>query len=382
MHLPSDRLPRPLSSCLAPAGGVVLPVQRSIARDVALAEEDGSEVDAVELGVGGSAGESKDRRHEIPRRDHLLGHGVRRDRTRLGHDQRNADAPLVQIALVAAETAGAFEERGVVAPQLERRSIVARQNDDGLLENPFTRERVDEASDVPVEPGHHRRVGRPRRLVRKVALPPLVRRLFPTTPIRIERVIRHLQREVRDRRGIHEEEGTISVRRDERLAPLDHRIGRVDCAGESTRIPVEKQFVAILDEVGRIEVVGVPLAQIPDEPVEAVIARKTPGPRTAQSPLACEIGRIAPALQRRREGLRSDRHARLSAPPRIVRIRHGPRVKHLGRGILGIAGQIRRFEIVSDGGPPGMSAGQQDAPTGRAHGRSRIGVFEEHPTRP
>src|SRR6185503_20063710 len=112
-------------------------------------EEQRREVEAVDRPVGGNlgAGELEDRRQQINRAGDVARDGSRGDLSGPPEDAGLAHAALPRTALPFAEQ----PRRAAVLVLDEPGAIVAREDDERLLLEPFGTERLQHPADAPVE---------------------------------------------------------------------------------------------------------------------------------------------------------------------------------------------------------------------------------------
>ena len=288
------------------------------------------------------------------------------------HDRRHADAALVERALQPAQRARRAEELRVrAADAVVGRAVVRREDDDRPLVEAQLADEVEDAPDLPVHARDHRRVGGPRRRVREVAVVAAVRRVGPEAPVLGERVLGHLESEVRHRRREKEEEGPVLVVANEGPGALGDEVGSVGLPGvpgvaprigrvgavrqllvDRERRVVEREPPIVVVEVRRVVVVRVALAVVAEEVVEALPQRVALGAGRAEPPLPHGGGRVALGLQE------------LGDRDRRRRQRHLP---------LGL-----QLAVVPDGRVPRVLPGQEDAARGRADGVPRVVLREAH----
>ncbi len=151
--------------------------------------------------------------HELRERSHVVReprHVIRNFRpagARPGHHAISGTRipAFPELRLSAPQAAGAVEELVVHSSDPRRPVVTREQNDSPLVEAEFDQQ-VEDASDLAIHPGDHRRVGRERLRLRQVASVSRVRCLRKLAPILGHGRIRDLQGEVRNRKRNVEEE--------------------------------------------------------------------------------------------------------------------------------------------------------------------------------
>ena len=314
------------------------------------------------------------RRQPVLETRHAIAGRAGRDAALPAHDRRHAQAALVERALPAAKGPRRAEEGGVGAADVEGRAVVRGEDDDRALLEPELGEEIEDPPDLAVEARHHRSVRRPRRRVRQVLLVAEVRRFGEAAAVRGERVLGHLQREVRHGRRQEDEERPRAVHADEVAAARPDDVGRVDVAREGSvarwveRIGARSQLLvrralgvaehdapAVVVEVGRVVAVRLALAVVAEEVVEALLQRVALRPGRPEPPLAHRAGRVAERLQ--------------DLGNRQLRARQRPLPFRL------------KLAVVADRGVSGMPSRQQHPARGRADGVARVVLREAHAAR-
>ena len=134
---------------------------------------------------------------------------ARLDPARPAGEEGRADAPFVEVFLVAAEVAIAAEELRIGAAERKDRAIIAGENHQRLVVEAEFLEQGHEPADVAVHAGDHRGISGAWRGVIGVVVGICERRLGPLAAVFRERVFGHLEREVRDGEGEVEEERIV-----------------------------------------------------------------------------------------------------------------------------------------------------------------------------
>ena len=223
----------------------------------------------------------------------------------------------MERAFEPAESAGGVEELRVHAADIVRGAVVAREDDERVVGHAGFLERGHEPADVLVEAGDHRGVGRERGAVRYVGTfggggEGLV--LGELAFVGLQVLGGQLERDVRQGGREVEEERALSVGGDECFGAGDEAFGREVLAGEggvSLRVlrvgarreasmtrhalfaVVERHFLAVLPDGGRVVAVRDPLARQAEEFVEPLDVGPTGGIVTAETPFAERPGHVA-----------------------------------------------------------------------------------------
>src|SRR5262249_50791177 len=117
-----------------------------------------------------------------------------------------------QAALETAQrTVRAEEDRIRPADTSMCRPVVAREDDDRVLVQLQLAQKVENAADAAIQARHHRGVGGAGMRMRQVALATLVRRIVPQALVLLQRILRHLEGDVRDGERKIQEEGPVLV---------------------------------------------------------------------------------------------------------------------------------------------------------------------------
>ena len=316
-------------------------VQEAIGRRCRLALEGRRQAHAVATGgdLVVQAGQVEERRHPVLEASGRGERLARRDSAGPRDRRRHPQASLVGRTLPLPKVAVAPEPVGIeAATSGERRPVVTREHEDRVVGQPQFLEQRDDPAHLPVHPRDHRRVGRKR---------PATGHVAPATEIGLLRaevclivgqrglIGRHLEREVGHRGGHVEEERPRRVTADEGELLGGDQVGRILLAGELRegcvvsrrrgrhRAPaghllvagegciLEPDLVAVAPEMAGIEGVGLPLAVVAVEPVEAAGHRIRHAPRRAQPPLAEATGGVASVVEDLRERERAGRHGEL-----------------------------------------------------------------------
>jgi hypothetical protein len=174
--------------------------------------------------------------------------------------------------------------------------VIAREHDDGVLVEAELLDLVKDAADAAVHARGHCGVGGPRVPAGQVAVLAPVRWVVPLAQVLRERVLRHLQRHVRDGEGHVQEERPVLVVLDELEGLGLEQVVRVLPAPECT-VVVQPLAPIVAPQVSRIMVVGVALAVEAVEQIEPLLARIALGAGTTQPPLADGGGGVALLLE-------------------------------------------------------------------------------------
>ena len=278
-------------------------------------------------------------------------------------EQRHADAPFVEVALVAAQRAVAVEEVGVGAP-FQMGPVVAGEEDDGIIEQPLFAEFGHQLAHVAVQPRDHRRKGRPRVLLRAVAAPaeggarvdaPVGGLLEAAPQAEDGAVFGDNQLGVGDGRGVEEQEGLVG----RALVEEAQRLGVNQVGGVASRsvggLPVvARQLDArrVAPQVVGVVAVGQQLAVVAVEAVDALVGRVARRADEAQPPLAEDARRVARLLEDAKE---------LGGA--------------VGERVLPFGGQL---DVAAHGGMARVGAGKQARARRSADGRARVALCEAH----
>lgn len=247
------------------------------------------------------------------------------------------DPALVEVALVATESAAGIEEVRVVAgAAFLVRTVVPGEEHQRVPSQPELAQPVDDLADLRVQQGDLGRV--PFGAVG----PRLVLVRFPAG----NRV-----RRVRQRRVEEEQERFVLVPFDEVQGPPDEQLGRV----RDVRTVVLRVVhpIAVLEQVRRVIVVRVRVGDVPEELVEAALVRmaRLSGLFRAEAPLPEARRTVAGGTQRLRE-----------------------------RHVLGRQRRLRQVtgRVLSHRAVAAVQAGEQHAPGRRADRPARVAVGEPH----
>ena len=279
------------------------------ARLLFLTEERGSDADAVNALGHSATGEIEQGGQPVLKPGAIMVDAASLHFARPLDNERHADAALVKRALEAAQRFHALEEI-VVHLQLEvRGAIVGGENNDGVfLEAEFFDE-VEHVADVAVHARDHRGVcgagGEVRRVA--VALAASEWRVIPfLREVRLEFIVGHVQRDMRNDGGVIKKERLGLVLADERERLLVDAIRRVVLPLEdivaarilgvgtfrqrgmagNRRLVFQHEFLFVAPKVRRVIAVGNALAIVTEKSVEALMNRITRRARPAKTPLA------------------------------------------------------------------------------------------------
>jgi len=121
-----------------------------------------------------------------------------------------------QRAFAVAQTARRVEEPGIRAGQplmrAVERAVVTGEDEEGVLVKAQLLRQRHQAADLEVQARYHGGVGGLRLEVRDVAFAARIGRIIPKADILLERIVRHLEREVRHRGRPVKEERPVLVR--------------------------------------------------------------------------------------------------------------------------------------------------------------------------
>ena len=230
-------------------------------------------------------------------------------------NQRHTDTTLVKRSLESSQRLDAGEEVIIDLAFQMCGAVVGGEDDDRVVGQVEFLEQVEDAADVGVEPGDHRRISGPGSEVRGVTATFQLgeRRVLPLQgQVGFQGLVGHVQRQVRNHRGVIEEEGAILVLFDESQglcsnpvrgvvlsleAAVVARVGGIGILGKpgvatNRRIVFQCDTLVVVPEVGRVIAVGVPLAVVAEETVKTLLQWSAFGSGGAEPPLAEGPGRI------------------------------------------------------------------------------------------
>ena len=169
------------------------------------------------------------------------------------HDSGCPDAAFVKRALAIAQTHGGVEKCGIGSCQAGvgsvEGSIVRGEDKERVFIQPQFIDQLHEPADFAIHARDHRGVGCTRGEVRQIAFAALVRRVFPETLILAQRVVRHLQGQMWNRRGPVEEEWPVLVVPGKTQCLFGDQIGRVLRALKTFVAPGFRRVFAGLERV-------------------------------------------------------------------------------------------------------------------------------------
>ena len=267
-------------------------------------------------------------------------------------DRGFADATFMERALEASEAARGVEVFRIGPAHVVRGAVVAGEDDDRVIRHAGFLEGGEDAADFLVQARDHRGVSRARGAVGTVAalLRGVGAGLGDHAFILFQLFGGDLQGHVRQRRGVVEEEGLGLMGRDEGFGAHDGAfaqevladerrvglgvlrvgVGREDAvAGRAVGAVVERHFLAVILDEGRVVAVRDPLAGHAEEAVEALLQRTAGGLETAHAPFAERGGRIAGLLERARQRGDAGGQGELLAVADVAVV--------AGRGVAGVA---------------------------------------------
>ncbi|MEY3457922.1 MAG: hypothetical protein RL215_1079, partial [Planctomycetota bacterium] len=223
-------------------------------------------------------------------------------------DGGDADATFVEGAFETAEAADAVEEGNVDFFLEVCGAIVGAEDDEGAFGELESVEFRKDGSGIAVKAADHGRIGCAGREVRSVASAGSSEGcVIPAEfEVGIEFLIGNVQRDMRKCGGKVEEEGTFAVLTDELERSVTDPVGRVIAALEGgiaggvgwvgvcrefgvawdRRVVIEGNFFSVVPEVVGVVAVGVSLAVIAEEAIEALSEWIAFGARSAESPFA------------------------------------------------------------------------------------------------
>ena len=244
-----------------------------------------------------------------------------------GHPQTT----FIQLHFEPTQSAVGTKELRVKPPQFKSRAVVAGEDHDRVVPFAPCFDRVEDSSEVAIHAGDHRGVRRPRRGVWQVTSTAFVGRIVPPLVVVIrDQIRRRLQRQVRhDRGNVHEPRLIFGHRVQPSQSIFANGIRPPSLAQQTAIVPGQQHHLIVCIEISRKKVVGVELAQVAVEPVEAKIFGVTMGfTHAAQPPFTKSTSGVAGLLQLRGQGGRAFGHGPLA----------GKTAFHLGQ-----------FTVVADG---------------------------------
>ncbi len=257
------------------------------------------------------------RGHDVGKVPEEVAFASRGNLTRPAHDHRDAQAPLVKGALGAPKFGPrlgvdirAMEAAGKsLAPEIVVAAIVPAKEKQGVF---IKLEFLQEGHQLPhlvINHADHGRVATG--LFRPVLV--LVERPGGITVRDVKDAMRWGERQVA-------QEGALFILPDEFYRGLIDHIVRIRLTAAPTLVALERNFLAVAHDIGRIVGVRMDLVVVSKEDVKSVFLRNPGGTPAATTPLPKTAGGVAPAFQNGSNGgfLRPQRRAATVYPDRGV----------------------------------------------------------------